>query len=501
MKKPKVKQKIRGINPHKFLLFFILLFAAFLRFYKLAELFHWTLDEEYWSYVPFNIAKGYHFPLIGGPVSGTGLYLGPLFVWIMSIPFFLVNGNPLGIAFLVSLLGVFTTYCVYRIGKHMFNHKTAEISSIIYAVSFLVVLYDRKYWNATPIPLFSLLIIYCIWKIIKGRYKWSILLSIILAVAFHSHMTSAVLIIFIVVSWIVFKLSIIKKEVIFSIILFIILQTPLYLFELRHDFLNTKALVNFIDQEKSTNSVIESAADVSKLFINTTSRLIYMSPNLNLSDEMTVCKQYAQNRYLPPSIFSLVFLSSLFFLISNKKSQNNKLLLIIIGTNLICLFWFRLNAQEHSWYSGQVNEYYLFPSFPAIILTIGFTLEQLMNKSKKINFILGSLLALFASINIYAFVSANHSDGYIKKLFAVENVIGNIKDEPFSLTVKSQDPCQIYGYRYLFTYQSIEPQKSYVDHILGWLYEERITNQKITKNVQIDLDTENILLEDIESPD
>ena len=71
---------VQTVNKHLrsrqvfFLTALILIMGTVARFHHLSELFHWTLDEEYWAYIPHNIATLYHFPLIGGPISGTGLY-------------------------------------------------------------------------------------------------------------------------------------------------------------------------------------------------------------------------------------------------------------------------------------------------------------------------------------------------------------------------------------------------------------------------------------------
>lgn len=485
MKKRKKDQRRIDNSWAKKPVFWILLLAAFLRFYKLPDLFHWTLDEEFWAYIPFNIATGYHIPLIGGPISGTGLYLGPLFVWLMALPFWLTGGDPLGAALVVSTLGVLTTALIFWAGKSLFDKGTGLVAALLSASAFLMVIYDRKYWNASPIPLFSILTLICLYNIAKGRLRWTYILAVVLAFAFHSHMTSGVLLLLVPVSWILLKLSATKKEIYQSMGIFLVLQLPLLLFELRHQFLNSKALISFLTKPKTSTPLFAALIDVSRLILHTISRIVYMPPGLDIANELTLCTQYADKRYFPPMAFSVIVLISLWFVWKKRKSLGAKLLLLTISINSLTLLWFRINANQQSWYAGQLNEYYLLPSFPALFLSVGFFLSSIIHKLGKKSYLITLPIAAIILINISAVLTVVHGDGYAMKKDVVGKVVSKIGKNPFSLTVESDDPCRIYGYRYLFSYFGKEPVQSYLDPQFNWLYERRLAKQKPRKAIVI----------------
>src|SRR4030042_6233902 len=87
----------------------VFLISLFLRLYHLKQLFIFTMDEEYQAYLVKNIISGYHYPLIGVNVAGTGLYLGSFFTWLSVIPYYLTNLNPIGTAYFAALLGALTS--------------------------------------------------------------------------------------------------------------------------------------------------------------------------------------------------------------------------------------------------------------------------------------------------------------------------------------------------------------------------------------------------------
>jgi hypothetical protein len=458
----------------------------FLRFYKLSALFHWTLDEEFWSYVPYNIATGYHFPLIGGHISGTGLYSGPMFVWLMAVPFFLFGGNPIGIAVFVSLLGVLTTTAVFLVGKVLFGRKAALIASLVSASSFLMTIYDRKYWNASAIPLLSLLIMWCIAKIAKGQRRWAFLLASVLALAFHAHMTSGALLLFVIISWIVLRLPIRKKEILLAIGLFLLLQVPLLAFELRHEFINSKALVNLVSRPHETTSFSIAAVDVARLALNTAGRLLYAPAGLDIANELTLCTQYATRRFRPPIWSILLALVALWNLFRERKRPGVKLLLMLFGANLLGLVWYRMRAAPGNWYQGQLSEYFFFPSYPGVFLSLGLLAEDWMRRLGKRAWAIKIGLAGLLLVNVLALLSSKHTDGYSLKRSIVEKIANDLGDNEFTLSVEGNDPCRIYGYRYLFSVLGKEPASSYLDPQFGWLYEKRRSQEEAQISVQIE---------------
>ncbi|MCH7951337.1 glycosyltransferase family 39 protein [Patescibacteria group bacterium] len=485
MKKPKKIRKKRSKSWASKPIFWILLLAIFLRFYKLGELFHWTLDEEFWSYIPFNIATGYHIPLIGGPISGTGLYLGPLFVWLMAIPFFLTQGNPIGIAAFVSSLGVLTVAVMFWVGKTLFDRTTGLVAALLSASSFLWVIYDRKYWNASPIPLLSLITIFCMYRIAKGKMKWSYVLAFVLALAFHAHMSSGALLLFVFLGWIVLKLPVRKKEVLSAIALFLALQLPLVLFEFRHQFINTKALMGLFAQKGESTPIGTALGDIARLAVNTAGRLFYAPVNLDIANELTLCTQYAEARFQPPFWTAVLAIAVLVFMMRRRSKLGHKLILLLMGVNFLGLVWHRMRAGVGNWYPGQLSEYFFFPSFPAVFLGLASFTTLLMRRIKRQAWLVKLGLALLIGLNVAAIITAKHSDGFAKKREIVRQVVQKVGNEPFLLTVENDDPCRLYGFRYLFSVYSKEPSQSYLDPQFGWLYERRLPKRQPTKAVVI----------------
>lgn len=491
-KQKKKKDKKNNLWTNRVLLL-ILMLAAFLRFYKLGDLFHWTLDEEFWSYIPFNIASGYHIPLIGGHISGTGLYSGPLFVWLMAIVFFLTQGNPLGIAVFVSMLGVVTTALTYFVGKTLFNNKVGLIASLLSASSMLMTIYDRKYWNANPIPLLSLLTILSIYQISKGKLKWSYLLALVLSIAFHAHMTSGALLLLVIVAWFVLKLPIKEKTVFYSIGLFFLMQLPLLLFELRHNFLNTRALLSFFSNAAKSTPLIPSFIQVGKLFSNTAGRLVFMPTNLDIAKELTLCQDYALFRSQPPIWAVAVALLSLIFIATKYKKTGFRLLGITVIVNFLGILWYRLLAGS-IWYPGQLSEYFFLPSFPIIFLGLSALAVKLLEKTKVYRILVIIFIAILVLINVSALITATHSDSFTDKLQVVTQALRKVENSSFIFNIEGDDRCLIYGYRYLFSYLRNEPSASYLDPEFNWLYQDRLPQETPKKEVKIILRSGTITL-------
>src|SRR5579884_1782226 len=108
-----------------------------------------------------------------------------------------------------------------------------------------MILFDRRFWHLTLGPFLSLLVLLSLFKIKKGQLKYVYLLVTALILGFNSDYTNLVLILFTVICWFVFKLPVRKKEVLIAVAIFILSNLPLVAFDLRHNFLNTKAFIGY----------------------------------------------------------------------------------------------------------------------------------------------------------------------------------------------------------------------------------------------------------------
>ncbi len=468
----------------KLILVLIISLSIFSRFYRFPELFHWTLDQDYWAYLPFNIATAYHFQLIGGHIAGTGLYSGPSFIYLMAIPAKIFSGNPLGFGYTVAAVGVLGTILVYRIGRDMFGKTAGIFSAIIHSGSFLVAIYDREYWNASLTPILSLITIWLVWKVSQGKVKYVIFLAFVLTLAFHAHGTGMALIVFTIISWIAFKLPVRNKFVGLAIGLFLLFQLPLLIFELRHNYTNLRAASKFFSSSEVSNlPVYQKLTNIVSGFAWTSSRLIYFpASDLMIEQTLAIPSELAVKRGQPSAVAYLVV--ALVFVWSIKKVRNERTVafpLLLIGSTFLGLLI----------YKTKFEEYFYLPTFLPLVLLLGSALGQLwQNKIGKT--LVFCFLGLFLMGNIHNLLTVEHSFGFDARMKAIEESIVKVAGEPFVVDVQCRGYCQIYGLRYFYSFLGVEPVRTYSDGILGWLYDKKLPNKEPKKLIVFELNGKNI---------
>src|SRR3990167_4360712 len=119
---------------HLAILIIIIGLAAFLRFYQLPDWFYFMIDEERDAFIIRRILVEHRPVLIGGALPG-GIYVGPAFYYLSALIMFISKLNPLGEAVFASLLGIFSVWLVYQVGRSMFSRQVGLFSSLIYALS------------------------------------------------------------------------------------------------------------------------------------------------------------------------------------------------------------------------------------------------------------------------------------------------------------------------------------------------------------------------------
>lgn len=239
------------------LIVLILLIAAFLRFYKLEDYMTYLGDEGRDSLVMKRILVDHDFPLLGPPTSVGNMYLGPLYYYMMSIPSAIFWLEPVAAAGMNALIGVLTVYLIFYLSKEWFGFKSGLLASFAYAISPITIIYSRFSWNPNPAPFFALLSIIGLNQIRKTKdFKLFILTSGSLAFALQMHYLALILVPVVLILYLYLILQNQKRYVwvgtILGVLVFLLLMSPLLIFDLKYNYLNSRSLLELVSSKDSS---------------------------------------------------------------------------------------------------------------------------------------------------------------------------------------------------------------------------------------------------------
>ena len=449
--------KVKKIWP----ILLILILACLLRIYKLEELFYFTYDESVPAFVGRRLILWHHIPLIGG-VTPFGFHLAPYFYWFLSIILWIGNLNPLAWGSTAALISIFTTYLFYKVGSSLSSKKVGFTVAVIWSFSYIANIYDRHLWALYWGPMLSLITLFCLINIIKGREKFVYILSIALALGLASDPSNLVFVFLAIIAWIFFKVPF-KKSTLVGIFIIIFSFLPLAIFDLRHNFANIKPFFEFWQTGKNNPQFeISRLTQNTLIFPRAFLRLIYPFVDNEIAKQYSYCPSFIQQKYqvLPALLVLFSLLIIITFIIWSFKYQQN------VGWRLIAILiiLYYLGIQLYGTvFQADIFEHYLTGLFAVFLLIIENTLSKFSNKPWL------AILAVFVFLNLYKLSTAQNNHGLKYKKQAVEFTSNNIKNQKFSL--ESHSSCwRFSGYRYLFAAYGQEPVRSYVDPNFSYLY-------------------------------
>ena len=190
-------------HPYFSLLFLI---AAALRFYIPTATQNFALDEARDSYAIWYLFQG-HFPLLGPTSSLGNIHLGPFYYYLMAPALWLANFNPLGMTYFTIVLSLVTIGFLYFFSQKIFNKTTTLLITSLYAFSAPILNHARFAWQPNILPLFALLLFYCLWQLLQNKnFKVLPWIGLLLGICLQLHYSSIFIIPAIaVVLWLAIK--------------------------------------------------------------------------------------------------------------------------------------------------------------------------------------------------------------------------------------------------------------------------------------------------------
>jgi hypothetical protein len=413
----------------------ILGLSFFLRVYRLEELFGYGHDQDIASWFVRDVVVNKHLRLIGQETSTQGIFIGPLYYYLL-IPFYLLfNMNPLGGEFLVITLGVVTTASIYFVFKKIHNPMVGLMGSFIYAVSTFMVLNDKQMIPTMTVFLWSVWFYYAINLVLKGNEKVFILLGILVSLVWHINFALILLTPLIPLAMYLAKKHFSLKAIMKGMFTLILTSLPVILFEIRHGFIEIYALFRSM-----TTNQYDTMTGLTKL-----ERVIFIAAK-NGSD--IFWSQWQLNYRL----FFILFLLTLIYF-GKKKILTN-------AQSIICFSWILLYIIFFSLYSKQVSEYYLNGLIIIYILLPALLLTKLHKSfSKKIVYF---LITLFFLVNVYTLSKTPAFDnGYLYKTALVKEIKkdAELNNYPCIAVSYITDRGYELGYRYLYWIEELKVNK------------------------------------------
>lgn len=418
----------------------ILLIATFLRFYRLPEYMTFLGDEGRDALMIKRILVEHDIPLIGPPTSIGNIYLGPLYYYMMAIPMAIFWLNPVAAAFQVALIGVATVALIYYLGRIWFGKPAGWIGAFLYAISPVTIIYSRSSWNPNPAPFFALVSIWGLYLAQKLKdFRWLILVGAGVATASQMHYLALILIPISSLIWL-YALSLrIRKKLegkyfilgtIGGVFVFLIFMSPLFIFDLKYNFLNYKAIsAFFLDRETTVNLNP----------LNTLSRVIPIYNNNLVGRYIT-----GENIWLTPLVSVLVLIP--FFVILWKRIKGN----IFLWPFLALGIWLVVGVLGLTLYKQNIYDHYLGFLNPVPFLLLG---SLFFWKKKWIMWPLGGLVLILTIVNLQKSPLQYPPNNQIRRTQDVAKfVIKEADEKPFNFALISKNNYDSAYQFYLYIY-------------------------------------------------
>lgn len=373
----------------------ILLLGALLRLYKISGYMTFLGDEGRDVIIVRRLLIEGHPPLIGPGTSIGNMYLGPAYYYMMAIPLLLANFNPVGPAIFIALLGIVTIWFVWYAVRQFFpsqkTHVGALAAAFLYAISPVIIIYSRSSWNPNIMPFFSLLVIFSLWKFwINRNFNWLIVTAFAFACVLQSHYLGLLLTPVILIIWFLTytKTNKKKKALIYSLlslILFLALMSPLAIFDFRHNFINSKAIIAFFSDRQTTVSVLpwKAVPNMWPIFTNVTQDLVG-AKDMNIGIAVAV----------------IIVLALLFVYLLKKEKYNDKKVFVIFTLTS----WLGFALLGLALYKQHIYDHYYGFIFTAPFIIIGGIIQFLISRKNKLLYVF-----IFLFIVILAFVDFQNS--------------------------------------------------------------------------------------------
>jgi len=452
-----MKSLLKAIKQHplrSLLLFCIVVVASYFRLWELPQTVHFMGDQGRDALVVSRIFTDADLVFVGPVTSIGNMYLGPFYYYFMLPFLWLTYPSPLGPVYAVALVNIATIFLLYFWGRMLVGERGGLIAAGLMAFSTMSIALSRFSWNPNIVPFFSLAMVvatYQAWK--KDPRYWSVV-AVCFGILLQLHYVTLLAAAAAGVIWFWQLLSLKKdparhkvliKATIIGLGIWLLMLTPLFLFDMKHNWLNAHALGKIIFKEES---FIRNDTTLIKTIKVDALNIVQRTKYIILDSSVVESKGF--------SPFIIVILLVIFlwqFRLSFKKKKLPRGPLVI-GVYLT------IGILGLSFYQHDVYDHYIAYLFPVVFLFLGFCLDKLFSLPKIGWLIVATILGWYGYANLKHLVFKSSGPSQTGLRLTASSIHQRVTpNEPYAIVLLSESK-DLYGmnYRYfLSTDQSKRP--------------------------------------------
>lgn len=363
-------------------------------------------------------------PTLIGPYTGLqAVFQGPLYYYLLAVPFALYGGDPWGIMLLLMVTSIAAIIVGFRIG--------GALTAFLFATSPALAAAATFFWS----PFFVIPIVcgylYFLFEWIKRGDKRSFLwLSITIALLYHFELAFAV-------PWTAVSILIFLRigrwypKILFLAILISI--SPLVLFDVRHDFLTIRSIVALLGG--STQGLTASLEPYDKIIRD---HIVSFVSNSNAS--------FVQNSSIAGFLSLALIVAGIWYIAHGKRTE---IKILFVMPVLLWIVYLLYPFQLYSWY--------LVGLFPVYMILLGYGLSK--HKGFAIGLVL--VISIFTTqklVKLYSFPDSGGTAKIQGKLQALETMYQ--EDKTFNLLIFTPVVLtDAYDYLLWWKYSTVPPKE------------------------------------------
>ena len=371
-----MKKYLKKISLEIILIILIVAIGAFLRLYHI-ELFGFADDQARDANTAQQILHGdfvLEGPQFSVDTSGERGHLGPFNFYLIAPMYFLFNCDPLGNILLIAILSIASVYLIYLVGKKYFNSTTGIVSAIILCFSYYVLYHSRFPWNPHIMIFFVLLMLYFLYKAIEENEKYYLAAGLTLGIVTQTQ-ASAFLFFPCFIIFFLFKLVKLPKIkiILSSIVIFLLTYIPLFIYDIKNNFVNSKAYLDLLLGRGHTPDYVASG------------RLPFARPFMDYFNSLFgINFQYEKIFFV---LLGAVLTATVIYILIYVKSNLSKIIATfggVFGAVFVSMA-----------YKNKLEEYFFLVITPFIILLVAYFLTKLFKMNIVTRVLAIILIALF----------------------------------------------------------------------------------------------------------